>query len=240
MPIGIANLESPDTTHPILWLMHTLVTSVGIPIFIISSTAPLLQKWFSNTRHPSAHDPYFLYVASNLGSLFALISYPTLIEPFFDLQQQTRLISIGLIVLVIGLLICATLFHTHFSQLLPERITEDEATKNIPLTWQQRMYWLLLSFIPSSLLLSVTTFITTDIAAVPFLWIIPLALYLLTFVIVFARKPLISHDRAMRAQVFFVIFMCTLLFIGFTSSISIMLILHLLAFFQLRWSVMAD
>ncbi len=232
LPIGIANLASPDTAHPILWLMHTLVTSVGIPIFIISSTAPLLQKWFSNTRHPSAQDPYFLYVASNLGSLFALISYPTLIEPFFDLQQQIKLISTGLFVLVIGLLICAILFHTHYSQRLTKQISEDEPTITISITRQQRMYWLLLSFIPSSLLLSVTTFITTDIAAVPFLWIIPLALYLLTFVIVFARKPLVSHDRAMRAQVFFVVFMCTLLFIGFTSSISILLILHLLAFFS--------
>ena len=231
LPIGIANLEAPDTAHPILWLMHTLVTSTGIPIFIISSTAPLLQKWFSNTHHPSAQDPYFLYVASNLGSLFALVSYPTLIEPFFDLQQQTKLISAGLIVLVIGLLTCATLFHTHYSQPIAERISEDESTENVSITWQQRLYWLLLSFIPSSLLLSVTTFITTDIAAVPFLWIVPLALYLLTFVIVFAQKPLISHDDATRAQNFLVIFMCTLIFIGLTTGVWIVLILHLLAFF---------
>src|SRR5436190_543690 len=110
--MGLSSMTgSPDANHPMLWLMQTLLMSVGAPMFIISSTAPLLQKWFSHTSHPTAREPYFLYVASNLGSLLALVSYPTLIEPFLGLGQQASLVSAGFVVLAAALMVCAALLY---------------------------------------------------------------------------------------------------------------------------------
>ena len=196
LPIGISSSWAnsvPPNDNPSLWLLLCLAASVGLPFFIVSSNSPLLQKWFSRTSTESARDPYFLYSASNAGSLLALLAYPALMEPFFTLRAQGRLwtVAYAVLVLLIGL---------HTVRLWRSRATEPvtiEAETATPKpSLNRRLRWLLLAFAPSSLMLGVTNYITTDIASVPLLWIIPLALYLLTMVFAFARKPLFSPRLA--------------------------------------------
>ena len=196
LPIGLSSSWAnsvPPSDNPSLWLLLCLAASVGLPFFIVSSNSPLLQKWFSRTSTESARDPYFLYSASNAGSLLALLAYPALMEPFFTLRAQGRLWTAvyAVLVLLIGL---HTVRLWRSKETEPVTIEAEAATPRP--TLNRRLRWLLLAFAPSSLMLGVTNYITTDIASVPLLWIIPLALYLLTMVFAFARKPLFSPRLA--------------------------------------------
>jgi len=234
LPIGIpAGLTPPTDTNPIPWLFMLLLLSVGFPFFMTSATAPMLQKWFAHTGHPAGKDPYFLYGASNFGSLIALIGYPILIEPSWRLAHQTRVWTFGYILLMLLILGCAVLLWRSPMQTSKEMNHSKSlsSTTDIDgsLTVGQRMRWLLLSFCPSSLLLGVTSHITTDVVAIPLFWVIPLAIYLLTFVLVFARKPLLGHDRMVWLQPFLILPLIVL-FWTFGSA-WILSPLHLLAFF---------
>jgi hypothetical protein len=194
LPVALPHgWQPPAGRNPILWLLAILTVGVGFPFFAVATTAPVLQRWFSSTGHRSAGDPYFLYAASNLGSLAALIAYPTLFEPFMRLTDQTRFWSCGYGILIALSAACA----------LFARRTEDDAdsrSQSEPIPVRRRLRWIMLAMIPSSLLLGTTTFITTDIAAVPMLWIVPLILYLLSFILVFASRPLIPHKLMLRLQ----------------------------------------
>jgi hypothetical protein len=186
---------SPVASNPILWVLLTLALAVGLPFFVISTSAPLLQQWFSQTQHPSSQDPYFLYTASNSGSLLGLLAYPFLLEPNLTLSQQGQVWSIGYGLFLLLSLGCALARKPW--QLEKTLTTTPEArdwnVKNSPrLNWRQQGRWVLFAFIPTSLLLGVTTYLTTDIAAIPLLWALPLAIYLLTFILAFARQPLVS------------------------------------------------
>jgi hypothetical protein len=161
---------------------------VGLPFFVLSSTAPILQKIFSQTNDSRAANPYFLYAASNLGSLIALIAYPTVVEPYLGLSTQFYNWSTtagGDILFLVG----ASL--TIGCSRLRKEPVNDAATTPAP-AWRERLFWVLLSAGPSSLLLGVTSFLTTSIAPIPLLWVVPLALYLITFIIAFAHKPRFS------------------------------------------------
>lgn len=201
LPVALVEGWTPPTdSSPVLWLVGLLAVSVGLPFFAVSATAPLLQKWFAHTDHPSADDPYFLYGGSNLGSLVALISYPILIEPLIGLRAQGWAWSVGFVVLAAGIWACGGFLWRRYRA--DEAIGDDDTAILIrSVTWPLRLRWLLLSLAPSALLLGVTLHISTDIAAAPFLWVAPLALYLLSFVLVFARRPLLSHRWMLRAQV---------------------------------------
>jgi hypothetical protein len=108
LPIAIpAGWPHPSTLHPALWLLGLLLAAVGLPFFVVAATAPLLQRWFAATGHPSAADPYFLYAASNLGSMLALLSYPVLVEPLLPLAEQSHFWTIGYGLLVVLLFACA-------------------------------------------------------------------------------------------------------------------------------------
>jgi hypothetical protein len=199
--------------NPVLDVLILLSVSVGLPFLAVSATAPLLQQWFTRTGHPAAHDPYFLYAASNLGSMLALLGYPTLVEPHLHLQgaswlSQTRLWTAGYVGLVLLVALCAlTLRWT------PAGATTGGTTVEPPEewpAWPRRLYWVALAFVPSSLLLGVTTYISTDLAAVPLLWVLPLAIYLLTFILAFGRWPRRLHRlvvAATPAMVLLVIFL---------------------------------
>lgn len=231
LPVGGAIPSEPDADWPVLWLMQTLLVSVGAPMFVISATAPVLQKWFAHTHHPAALDPYFLYAASNLGSLVALLGYPTLVEPFIDLGHQRWWWSAGFTLLVMILALCAVLLRRNY-QASPASREEDATTPGREtIAPRQRLQWLLLSFAPSSLLLGVTTYITTDIAAVPLFWIVPLALYLLTFILVFARKPPIGQGIAVRAQALLVTLLAVMMLLPAIGRSWLMFAAHLMAFF---------
>ena len=198
LPIGLSSSWTnsvPPSDNPSVWLLLCLAASVGLPFFIVSSNSPLLQKWFSRTATQSARDPYFLYSASNAGSLLALLAYPALMEPFFTLRAQGRLWTVmyGVLVLLIALH-ALRLWRSKSEE--PVQAVEAEEVATPKPAMNRRLRWLLLAFAPSSLMLGVTNYITTDIASVPLLWIIPLALYLLTMVFAFARKPLFSPRLA--------------------------------------------
>jgi len=198
LPLAIRpGLLRGGEANPVLDVLTLLSVSVGLPFLAVSATAPLLQQWFTRTGHPAARDPYFLYAASNLGSMLALLGYPTLVEPHLHLQgaswlSQTRLWTAGYAGLVALVALCALTLRWK-----PATVTTDAATAAEPLedrpSWSRRLYWVALAFVPSSLLLGVTTYITTDLAAVPLLWVLPLAIYLLTFILAFGRWPRLLH-----------------------------------------------
>jgi len=200
LPVAVRGGWPPPTdSSPIPWLITVLGISIGLPFFIVSATAPLLQRWFSATGDNAASDPYFLYGASNLGSILALLGYPTLIEPWLPLAAQSRLWNWSYLVLAVLIAACGSAFLSARMALPALDATEASALSRPSIGWRERARWIALAAIPSSLLLGVTTEITTDIAAAPLLWVVPLSLYLLTFVIVFARRPWLRHQWLMPA-----------------------------------------
>ena len=174
----------------ILPLAAVFGLGAGVPVFAISATAPLLQSWFARTGHPQANDPYFLYGASNIGSFAALAAYPFLIEPLTALSWQTgmwRMIYMALVAMILG---CGFLSIGR----VENKVESKDAAAAAP-ALSDRLRWIALSAVPSGLLVAVTAHIATDLVSAPFIWVVPLALFLVTFVIVFQRKPLLSHDR---------------------------------------------
>lgn len=221
LPVGIPAGWIPDESRPELWLLSLLAVSLGLPFFMLSSSGPLLQRWFSATRHPAASDPYFLYRASNLGSMLALLSYPVLIEPLSKLPNQATFWSIGYggLVLVAGA--CALLMSlnlaTPIAPSLQEYVPSEER-----IAWNRRARWVILAFVPSSLMLGVTTFITTDIAAIPLFWVLPLSLYLLTFILVFGRRSLVPSRISLRIQPFVVVLIVLLLALRLNRTVALL------------------
>jgi hypothetical protein len=206
LPLGVSpGLLRGGETSPVLDVLVLLSASVGLPFLVVSTTAPLLQKWFADTGHPAARDPYFLYAASNLGSLLALLGYPALLEPRLPLRarewlSQTGLWSLGYLVLAALTVACALALWWSRRVGAGSPPGEDPGwgpsaggvIEAAP-TGGERLYWVILAFVPSSLLLGVTTYVTTDVAAVPLLWVLPLAVYLLSFILAFGRWPARLH-----------------------------------------------
>ncbi|MDQ7248565.1 spermidine synthase [Dongia sedimenti] len=177
-------------------LILMMAMTVGLPFVVVAATAPLLQRWYSLTGARDAGDPYFLYAASNLGSLAALILYPLLVEPELGLKNQSWFWAATYIALLAGLIACGWTTLRQSGTAVPRA---DPAIDAQPAPdWKRRLHWLALAAAPSSLFLGVTLQISTDIASVPLLWILPLMVYLLTFVIAFARKPLLTRNAVVR------------------------------------------
>jgi SAM-dependent methyltransferase len=201
------NLVSTESIsqHPAAQLFLLLATSTAIPFFVVSATAPLVQNWFSQSRHESSGDPYFLYAASNAGSLLALMAYPFVIEPRIGVGTQSHFWSIGYsALLVLLILTVAALYERRGAvreaqarQRAAPIIDRPYSTKS-PIELKARLYWLAAAFVPSGLMLAVTNHIAENVGSVPFLWIVPLALYLLTFIVAFARRFHVSSTRVSR------------------------------------------
>jgi hypothetical protein len=183
LPLAVATgFGKPPADFTSLWLVGLFAASIGVPFFAVAANAPILQAWFGRTGHAQASDPYFLYGASNLGSFAALIAYPLIIEPFLPLKMQSRVWSSGFLLLMSMVAACGVLMlRTMRSETAREMIEGDAA----PISAKTRLSWMGLAFVPSALLVAVTAHISTDIAAAPFLWVVPLALFLLTFVLTF-------------------------------------------------------
>ena len=181
-------LGDPDPSAPIGWLLVTLTVSVGAPFAVLSATAPLLQAWYARVRagHADGQNPYVLYAASNLGSFLALLSYPVLIEPLATLSGQRLGWSMGYGLFILMVLALAAVVWT---RRLNRSHEPAPLTKSAPIPWGEKVRFVLLAAAPSSLMLGVTAHLSTDVASAPFLWVIPLALYLLTFVIAFQARP---------------------------------------------------
>lgn len=277
LPFGLGIWEPPAESNPIFHVLWLLLGMVGLPFFVVSTSAPLLQRWFSATDHPAAKDPYFLYGASNLGSMLALVLYPILVEPLFPVETQAVVWTIGYVLFVLLVAVCAGVIWRHAHR-TPERQPEAPSSEPVvankavasdavtakprraltfatakpakpaatlaadkdqqigkPLTPLRRLRWVGLAAVPSSLMLGMTTYLTTDIAAIPFFWVIPLALYLLTFIIVFARWPVIwseqPHDVILYIQPVFLVFLIVILMGLFGIGVMAALVIHSLSFF---------
>lgn len=220
--------DPPATENPIPWMLGLMTLAIGGPFFVLAGTAPMLQRWFSTTDHPDASNPYFLYAASNAGSMIALLSYPVVIEPLLGLQQQSQFWMFGYILLIA--LIAGAGFMTRKPVAVAAFDPHTPANSTDP-TWDMRLIWLMLAFIPSSLMLGVTTYITTDVASAPLLWVLPLALYLMTFIIVFARHCTLSMETAFKWQSFVMILVALMFVRDIFHVKAISVGLHLAAFF---------
>lgn len=198
LPFAVAHTLSPPTSgSPIPWLIGLLALSVGWPFFALAASAPLVQAWFARSCHRQSDDPYFLYAASNSGSLLALLAFPILFETSLTLAGQARAWAFGYGAFIAILAVLGVLLSRAARQATPDA---KSPAPNAPGAWSQRFTWIALAFVPSSLLLGVTTYITTDIASAPLLWVVPLGLYLLSFIIAFARQTLLRPEWTLKAQ----------------------------------------
>lgn len=217
--------------YPIPWLLLLLAVSAGLPLFVVAASAPLLQRWFASTGHPAARDPYFLYAASNLGSMLALVGYPVLVEPHWRLLEQSRLWSAGYVLLLVLIGGCAVFLWRSASSPSDQSFQADGTELEPGPTLGRRLHWLLLALVPSSMLLGVTTYLSTDIAAIPLLWVVPLALYLLSWIVVFARAPLVPHQTLVWLLPFVVLGQTFVFNIVALRPVWVLLLLHLAVFF---------
>ncbi len=219
------SVEAVQYGNPTLWLLKTLFISVGLPFFILSASGPLLQSWFSKLKHPLSVDPYFLFAASNAGSLIALVAFPLVLEPTLVLNHQYKVWRTLFVVLAA---LTAVVVFTVRPKAIVQNQPETSSTKSPIL---HRLRWLALSAVPSSLMLGVTTYVTADVAAVPLLWVIPLALYLITFVIAFSNKPFASQATLNRVMVMGAILVTLILASGATEPAWILILANLGFFF---------
>jgi SAM-dependent methyltransferase len=186
LPIGLANLQPPADGSPIFWVPWLLIASIGPLFFVVAAQAPLMQRWYSMSGNQG--EPYALYAASNIGSFGGLIAYPILVEPFTTLQSQKWIWSGIYLVLMALVGICAIqIWRTAGANTTPTEAAANEA----PIGWRRRLYWIILAAVPSGLMLSTTSHLTTDLMAMPLIWVIPLGIYLLSFSVAFAdnQKP---------------------------------------------------
>jgi hypothetical protein len=197
IPVG---WEPPTESSPVLWVLAMLAVSVGLPFFVLASSTPMLQRWFSQSGHKSASDPYFLYAASNAGSLVGLLAYPLILEPTLRLSIQSYLWSWGYTAFLALTAACGVLvWRAKTGAAAVEAAPpEDDPEADRAATGRQRLRWIALAFVPSSLMMGVTTALTTDVPAIPLIWVLPLAFYLLSFVLVFAKRPPVSHESLVR------------------------------------------
>jgi hypothetical protein len=251
LPIRITASEIasvPHSEYPTAWLIRVLLLAVGLPFFVLSTTAPLLQKWLAAVGHAGGKDPYYLYGASNLGSMLALLGYPLWMEPRFSLGGQSWVWTTGYAVLVLLMIVStiviwkngASASSNFMSEEDPSAKTGDETSfinpqssfLDSPLSWKRRLRWLVLAFVPSSMMLGVTMYLTTDIAPIPLLWVIPLAIYLLTFILVFARWVIVPHWLMVRVLPVVGLILMFLLFAeDMKPPIWLLIPLHLLMLF---------
>lgn len=183
LPIGLASFRMPADGSPIFWVPWLLIASIGPLFFVVAAQAPLMQRWYGFAGNNA--EPYALYAASNIGSFAGLIAYPLIVEPFTALNSQTWIWS-GIYLLLMAMVgACALLVWRG-----RERAVEvpEEQTSTSTISWRRRLYWIALAAVPSGLMLSTTSHLTTDLMAMPLLWVIPLGIYLLSFSIAFAEN----------------------------------------------------
>ena len=229
LPLSIASgWGEPPTSGYAPWLLGLFTVSIGLPFFALAANNPLLQAWFVRTGHPSGPDPYFLYASSNIGSFLALLSYPVLLEPMFTLRTQNLIWTGGYGLLIVLIAACAVLL---LRSPAGAGIAQTEDTDAPAPPWILRARWIFLAAVPSGLLIAVTAHISTDVAAAPLLWVLPLSLYLLTWVLVFQSRPLLPHKWMLMLQPLAISGVIVLLAVGGEQNLLLTLGGHQLCFF---------
>ena len=236
LPIGMAaGWETPPNDGLHHWVLAMFAFSIGLPFFALSANGPLLQAWFSRTGHTQGSDPYFLYAASNFGSLLALLGYLVFMEPLLTLNQQAGLWSFGYSVLVVLVALSAVallVFGFGDTSSVKTEAHDDVNAGERP-SWSDRASWIGLAAIPSGLLIGVTNYITTDLGSVPFLWVLPLALFLVTFIITFQRTPVVKHQAMVKYQPYAALGLLMSFVLGGVNFWALFLVIHLVSFFVL-------
>ncbi|MFQ3454754.1 fused MFS/spermidine synthase [Bradyrhizobium sp. UFLA01-814] len=231
LPLAIrSSWGEPPTSGYAVWLLGLFAVSIGLPFFALAANNPLLQAWFVRTGHPNGPDPYFLYASSNIGSFLALLSYPVLLEPMFTLRTQNLIWTGGYGLLIILIASCGVLLLRSPANAAALNMQVDDANAPAP-SWPLRARWIFLAAVPSGLLIAVTAHISTDVAAAPLLWVLPLSLYLLTWVLVFQSRPLLPHKWMLRAQPLAIAGVVILLAVGGEQNLLLTLGGHQLCFF---------
>jgi hypothetical protein len=196
VPTALRDASPPAEANPFIWVPWLLLSSIGPLFFIVSAQAPLMQRWYA--LETSRGDPYPLYAASNLGSFAGLLSYPLIVEPLMTLQQQSWLWTAIYALLVLLVALCALTVPAHAVEAQPEETSPAPTVRRV-------LHWIALAAVPSGLMLSTTTHLTTDIVAMPLLWALPLGLYLLSFVVAFATRRRIAEFITMLAPLIILI-----------------------------------
>jgi len=236
LPVRLANGAPPATENPVGWLLLALLMSVGLPFFVLSTSAAVLQKWYAATGDEGARDPYFLYAASNLGSFVALIAYPLVVERLLPLRQQAQVWTVGYGALAVMTIICAAAAWRSAPAPSPVEgpLVRDasaaQAVRSEAIAWGRRGRWVVLAFVPSSLLMAVTSYMSTDVAAVPLLWIVPLSLYLLTFTVAFSPSASGARSLAGRLMPVATIALTLVLVAQMNQPLTVVIPLHLAVF----------
>ncbi len=172
--LHISNLNTPDS--PVFWVLRYLASNLGVPALLLCTAAPLLQYWYGTSK--PASNPYLLYAASNIGSFLGILVYPLLLEPRLGISEQFQLWR-GAYLALVGLVGCASLLiRTNHDKTQSQKT----AVARGAVTWSDRLRWVLLAAIPVSLSLSLTSYITQDLGSFPLIWILPLGLYLLSYI----------------------------------------------------------
>ena len=224
LPIALpSGWQEPGNANPYLWQLGLFTVAIGLPFVAVGANAPLLQAWFARTRHQHAGDPYFMYAASNIGSLLALLGYPFVLEPLLGARQLSLLWSAGFVFLwlIIGLSIWQVRSAVGLERVVPgspgpgatdksgdgasDTLSQSSELLAKPPDLSARLAWVGLAFVPSALLTAVTVHIATDVASAPLIWVLPLALYLLTYVLVFRQEALIPLNVLLFLHLAFVI-----------------------------------
>jgi hypothetical protein len=227
LPVAVSMTASAGS--PIASVLRLSLVTVGAPFFALATSAPLLQRWFALAQRRRPVDPYFLYAASNVGSFASLILYPTVIEPVFALSTQTRAWSIAYSVAAALTVVCAAVMWRR-AQAVNGPSSDQADTSAEVITWRRRARWVALAFVPSSLMLAVTAYLSTDVAAMPLLWVIPLALYLATFVITFSTYSTRSMAVCVRVFPFALLYLTWLMLSEAPLPLAVTAGTHLAAF----------
>lgn len=230
-------IAAPFASWPMVqlsvWLLAMLSMTVAAPFFVVSTTGPLLQRWFSLTGHSRAADPYFLYAASNAGSIVGLVAYPALVEPLLPLSRQGSAWAIGYAVFGLFAAACAVIMMGAVRRRAPA--TAEPSAPNKPTSpqigWKRRAWWIALAAIPSSLMLGVTQAISTDVASIPLLWVLPLLLYLLTFIAAFSPRVKLPVRTLGSIIIGLALFIGYIKASGMTQPLWFILLAHLACFF---------
>jgi hypothetical protein len=229
LPLSIStHFGEPPSSAYAFWLLGLFAVSIGLAFFALAANNPMLQAWFVRTGHPAGPDPYFLYASSNIGSFLALLSYPVLFEPMFSLRSQNLMWTAGYALLIALIAGCGALLLRAPTSVAALEVNDTDAPAP---GWTTKARWIFLAAVPSGLLIAVTAHISTDVAAAPLLWVLPLSLYLLTWVLVFQSRPLLPHSWMLMLQPLAIAGVVVLLAIGGEQNLLLTLGGHQLCFF---------
>jgi hypothetical protein len=228
LPLNIPSwYGAPNSSAPTYWLLGLPTVAVGLPFFALAAQAPLMQSWFSFSNDKDAQDPYFLYAASNIGSMIGLLTYPLAMEPLFGVKLQNIVWAGGFACLILLVAIAAS-----FTWSASAKASATTAA-HVALPLKRQLHWILLAAIPSGLLVAVTNILTTDLGSLPMLWVLPLMLYLLSFVIAFSRGDGFPVYKMQTLLTLTIIFAGIYAYTSFADTLALGLLAMLLPLFIL-------